>query len=127
MNSISNHKINAVVPFSNKFGSLELVVVSSLMRVSDISLEKCEAVQHNTFSIDDAEKIALITGNNGIQIGAAIGNLNEAYLVLHQGSSHAYLCRVNILSFHLDGDTTPEQQIAYMAKMKSQYHRAAMM
>lgn len=115
----TNFPVNAVIPFSNHFGKLEMTVMSGPMAIKDISFDKCKVVRDNTFSLDDAEKIALITENKSIQIGFCTHDYELGYVVLHDGPSTGYLCRANIIDFVLDDDITPAQQINTMAKYQS--------
>jgi hypothetical protein len=85
------------VHFSNEFGVVELVPVMEFMTISNIN-KTHPMVQQNSFDLETAEKIALITENKGIQI-CCILELNTAYLVLHNSSSTAAICKVIIKSF----------------------------
>jgi hypothetical protein len=83
--------------YENRYGSLEVEVLESYREVSGI-LSK-DVAEHLFFSVDDAEKIALITGNNDVQICFAAYNRSKAFLIHHKEASLAAVCRVSNLNY----------------------------
>ena len=72
------------------------------MPVKDIKKTHPQA-QANTFDLDTAEKIALITENRRVQICPHLFPVDGlAYLILHDSPSTAAICSVNIEAFVCD-------------------------
>lgn len=86
------------VRFTNRFGSVSLTPVSDFMPVGRITKNHPVAQAH-AFDMDAAEKIALITGNRGIQICVHYPLDGLAYVVLHDSPSSASICKVDIDAF----------------------------
>ena len=103
------------VRYSNRFGSVEISPVSEVMDVSSICKSNPVAVA-NEFTISDAEKIALITGNDGVQICPHFFPVTgRAYLILHYSSSTASVCSVRIESFTVSEE--PSKIISGLARV----------
>lgn len=87
--------------FSNPYGSLEVSPRTPLMPIKDI---RSEIVPEDCWlSVDEAEKIALIISNEGIQMCFKNGLF---YLILHTGPSLGAIYQVRNLEFH--SDETPQ-------------------
>ena len=94
------------IKFANKYGSLELEVVTYYKEVSTI--HSIDVDPSLLFSIDDAEKIALITGNKGIQICFVASDRSKAFLIHHKEASLAAVCRVSSLNYTSGKNPTKE-------------------
>ena len=87
------------VRMSNRFGSVVLTPVTEFMAVGLIRKTHPQAVA-NTFDLDTAEKLALITENRRIQICPHFFPIDGlAYVVLHDSTSTAAICSVTIENF----------------------------
>lgn len=82
--------------YKNKYGFLEFEVVSPYVAVSTI-LSK-NVPEDLFFDIDQAEQIALITGNRGIQLCVS-HDRKRMFLIKHSSPSQAALCRVTRVDF----------------------------
>lgn len=82
--------------YKNKYGSLELEVVSNYQDVSKIRSKDQDPSLF--FSIDQAEQIALITGNRGIQL-CVTQDHKQMFVIHHQSSGVAAVCRVTKIEF----------------------------
>lgn len=101
---------------SNEFGSLTLTPVTPAMPVSEISWRQCPAARNNAISLEQAEQVALITENRGIQIGADwVNGGTDSYVILHETPNTAAICKVDIHSFQANDGMTPAEQIAVLA------------
>ena len=83
---------------SNEFGTITFKLVTDHIAVKNINYQM-SAVQANDFDIKTAEKIALITGNKGIQIGFAYPLNGRAYMLMHNTPSTAAICHVSVVDF----------------------------
>lgn len=83
--------------YENKYGRLELEIIDQYKRVSDLKSKEFDPTCF--FTIDESEKIALITENNGIQLGFAFWDHTKAFVIHHESSSIAVLCRIVSLEF----------------------------
>lgn len=94
--------MNSQHSFENKYGKLVLQVVGPYQEVS--TLHSKEFDKSCFFTIDEAEKIALITGNAGIQLGFPMWDPTHktAYVIHHSSASVAALCRIVSLEFVKD-------------------------
>jgi hypothetical protein len=92
--------------YENEYGCLEIEVVGEYQRVAAIESNNFDAGCF--FTIDEAEKIALITGNRGIQLGFPSFDLKKAYVLYHQSPSVAAVCRVVRLDFGKGINATKE-------------------
>jgi hypothetical protein len=83
--------------YKNKYGCLEIEIVGPYQKVSTI---RCKDIDERySFDMDTAKKIALITENNRVQLCFSSGNLNKVFLVHHQSSSMAAVCKIVSLDF----------------------------
>ena len=80
--------------YRNRYGSLSLAVVSDFLKVSEIN-DSIVADEYR-ITLDQAEQIALITGNRSIQIGLC----PKPYIVWHLNVSHACICKISSLYFY---------------------------
>lgn len=111
-------KVGDVINYKNEFGELNLRIVGEFVDVSKI-LSSDPMVKENSFSLDDAEKIALITDNNGIQLSFDMKN-GSSFVIAHQSGSVAAICKAEIVSFKCNFDT-PAEQIDAIYKSGSEY------
>ena len=96
------------VSFSNSYGTVSVTPVTEFMAVSGIRKTHAQA-KANTFSLDDAEKIALITENRKIQICPHFMPMDGlAYLILHDSPSTAAICKVEIKNFSCNKSAADE-------------------
>jgi len=82
---------------TNKYGQFEFAVISHYQDVSKMSSVNFDPSCF--FGIEEAEKIALITGNKDIQLGFASWDRSKAFLLHHQSSSLAALCKIVSINF----------------------------
>lgn len=105
--------MSQIVNFENEFGSLQVSLITEFMPVGKISREIPE-VSGNMFDLNTAEKIALITGNQKVQICMCYP-LNElGYMVYHRNSQEAAVCKVDSIQFSCK--VPPAEQIELMAR-----------
>jgi len=91
---------------ANKYGDFEFEVIS---HYQDVTKMHSSAFNPDCFfGIDDAEQIALITGNKDIQLGFASWDRSKAFLLHHQSANQAALCKIVSLNFHKDINATKE-------------------
>ena len=83
--------------YENKYGRLEFKIVAPYQKVSTINSKDID--DSLFFTIDDAEKIALITENRHIQIVFCYPNLKKAYLLHHSSCSVCAPCKIISLDF----------------------------
>lgn len=101
--------LKSAVRFANRFGVAEITPVTESMPIGDIRKTHPMALA-NTFDIETAEQIALITENRRIQICPRFDPMDGmAYLVLHDSPSSASICSVKVLEFVCG--TTPAKMI----------------
>jgi hypothetical protein len=75
--------------FTNKYGTLQLELISDVKSIGSLGRVK-DIDDDSVFSIDEAEKVALITGNEGIQIAFDVLN-NRCGVIVHEtGSTGAW-------------------------------------
>lgn len=99
--------------YENKYGFLELEVVGDYKPVETIySRDVSEAC---LFTIDEAEQIALITGNFGIQISFASPNFKRAFVIRHESFGIAAVCRIKRLMF--DGAINAQEELESFPKI----------
>lgn len=82
--------------YHNEYGTVELTPITEHLPIGDIHFQ-LTAVQENLLSLDEAEQIALISENAGIQI--AIHLSGAAYVILHDGPRHGAVCHCHIVSW----------------------------
>lgn len=89
------------VHYQNEYGELTLEPVSDLLHVSKV-LSDDPLVRENMFSFEDAEWIALITDNRGIQLSISrADNYQKGYVVIHESPSMVRIAKATILSRNL--------------------------
>ncbi|HAY3553782.1 hypothetical protein [Elizabethkingia meningoseptica] len=92
--------------YKNKYGSLKLIPVSDLMKVSNI--KGVDIDKKYKFDINTAEKVALITENYDTQISFGFPITNHAYIIKHESSSTGYICELSELNFKEEINATKE-------------------
>lgn len=95
--------------YENRYGRLVTEVTGEYQRASGISCKKLGLDDSYFFSIDDAEKIALITDNRGIQIAPMVER-RAAYLIHHKTGKIAAVCKVVSLDW-FDQNIIAEKEI----------------
>lgn len=85
------------ITYQNKYGFLEFEVIEAYREVATIHSKDLQ--QDVFFEIDDAEKIALITENKGIQLSVNQGH-TKMFLIHHKTSNIAAVCRVIKIDFN---------------------------
>lgn len=83
--------------YKNKYGSLTLELAGPYQAVSSIHSKDVDP--QLLFSIDEAEKIALITGNVDIQLCFCSADRSKAFVIHHQSGSVAAVCKLVNLDF----------------------------
>lgn len=96
------------VKFKNEFGALTLTPVTGFMPVSQIS-SKHPLAAESSFDMETAEKVALITGNRGIQLVLHYPLNNKAFVVLHDSPATAAICSASLEEFQCTG--TPAEML----------------
>lgn len=79
------------VRYSNQYGEVELSFATGLMNVADM-----QPMSEHLITLEDAENVAVITGNRNIQIG--IIDRERCYVVFHESPSTGYVCKVNSIN-----------------------------
>lgn len=100
--------------YGNKYGQLEIEVIDLYKNVSEFCSK--DFPEYCFFALEQAEQIALITGNRGIQISFTFDKHNgfyKAYLVHHESPSRAALCRIVSLVF--DSKINAAEELSYLA------------
>ncbi|HFI4796489.1 TPA: hypothetical protein ACGQK4_002208 [Elizabethkingia anophelis] len=92
--------------YKNKYGSLKLIPVSDLMKVSNI--KGIDIDKKYKFDINTAEKVALITENYDTQMSFGFPITNQAYIIKHESSSTGYICELSDLNFNEEVNATNE-------------------
>jgi hypothetical protein len=93
--------------YANDYGRARLTPVTAYLPLAE--LPKAHQMADNCFfSVDDAERLALITGNHRIQCAFAMDR-TAFYVVHHNSSDTAALCRMQIEYFACD--QSPQAEI----------------
>lgn len=105
------------VKYTNEYGNLTIKPVGDF-----VPHKEFESVYHDKkiifcISLDDAEKIALITGNDGIQIAFKYPNLNYAYIVMYDENGNLSLA--NIVSFYFKDNIDATKELERLNKIKA--------
>jgi len=79
--------------FQNEYGTAELTPVTDYMPISAINA-RIPAVQTSLMTLEQAEQLAVISDNVGIQIVVRLNG--SAYVILHNGPSQGAVCRCDI-------------------------------
>lgn len=98
--------------YENKYGRLEIEIISPYKDVSKMYSKDFD--ESCFFTLDEAEKIALITGNRDIQL--CFSRMNDSYrvaLLHHKSSSSAALCKISNLEF--DSAVNPAKELDWPA------------
>jgi hypothetical protein len=89
----------SILTYKNKYGYLEFEVIENYR---DISTIHSKDLQDNLFfEIEVAEHIALITENRDIQLSVTY-DPKKMFLIHHQSSSVAAVCRITKIEFNSD-------------------------
>lgn len=104
--------MSQVVKFENKFGSLQVSLVTDFMSVGKISRDMPE-VSGNMFDMETAEKIALITENKNVQLCMCYPLNGLGYMVYHRNGKEAAVCKIDSILYSCD--VSPAEQIERMA------------
>lgn len=99
------------IDFENKYGSATIEIVGEFKNIKDIQRVK-DLPKDLTFSIDDAEKLALISENRYIQITFDSTNLRNAAVIVHSSPSIVALGKLTNLNFVKGFDATEELRIS---------------
>ena len=94
--------------FQNKYGSIIVHRISEFRPVKGYSTETHPEILENSFSIDDAEKIALITENNGAIVSTCFPRMDRAFLVVYADKSTIALCTFTLESFSCEQSPAEE-------------------
>jgi hypothetical protein len=92
--------MNKTFKYTNEYGKLILSSVSNFydnMKMFESNVNREEKI-NNSFNIDDAEKIALITHNKDIQIGFFFPLNGLAYIIVYDNKKLA-LGKIEHLNF----------------------------
>ena len=111
--------MSELINFKNEFGTLSVSLVTDFLAVRDIN-RNIKSVSDNLFDMETAEKIALITGNKRIQLVMCYPLNGQCYMVYHQGSSLAAVCKIESMDFHCD--RAPAAQIDLMYQQQRNQH-----
>lgn len=101
--------------YKNSYGVVEFEVVGPYQSVSGMWAKDFD--QSCAFSLDDAEKIALITGNRHIQMVFPMWAKDKSFLIHHESSGSAALCRVTKIQF--DSDVKPADELDRLNSLQS--------
>lgn len=107
--------------YSNKFGVLELEPVTKFMPVSEINRDSVPEIEDVLVSIDDAEKVTLITENRRAYMSFCYPSLPEdraTFALKYSCRNRAAVCRINIKRFETAGNISAREQIESMAPKK---------
>jgi hypothetical protein len=122
MSSQSHHSWSepeAIKPYvhSNNFGRAIFTPVSPFLPVSEITTGNLPIINDVLVSLDDAEKVTLITGNNRGVISICFPLLPEktCFGLQYSCPSRAAVCRIDIEQFHTNDNTTAETKIKQLA------------
>ncbi len=97
-----------MINYQNKYGKATLTPVSEVLRVSEVSYAKMpKLIEQVKLSIDQAEKLALITENNKIQIAFPMGK-KLCYVLHHLTPSTVQICSVEMDYIEVQGMTPAE-------------------
>ena len=87
-----------VLDFKNRFGLLKLALLTDVMPVRDIRGTNIDNI--HKFPIDQAEQVALITDNRGIQISTVKADGQWLfYIVVHDSPSTGAVARVETIAY----------------------------
>ena len=107
------------IQFENQYGKATLTPVTPFMAVRAISAARCPEARAHSIDMEMAEQLALITGNDGIQI--CFSSFDVIYVIAHDTPRTAAICAVTIQSFSCEA-ATPAEQLVNCAKRLSCQH-----
>lgn len=106
-----------MLKYENKYGTLELEIVSDYQNVSSIHSKNLSPDLF--FNITTAEKIALISGNEDIQLSVTF-DAKKMFVIHHKSSNVAAVCRVKSINYTYD--VTPQLELARPNPYGQIYH-----
>lgn len=83
--------------FQNQYGKLVVEKYSETMPVTGWKVS--DFPDDIKFDVNVAEQIALITGNNKVQLCCSIENVNSYLLFVHETSSTGFITRINGIEY----------------------------
>ena len=105
--SLTSISTNRDVVYANHYGRARLIPVTDYVAL-DALPKSADILDECFFSVEDAERLTLITNNYGIQ--CALSTQRRAfYVVHHSGPSTAALCRMVIE--HFECSQSPQAEI----------------
>lgn len=93
--------------FSNKYGTLVLEPISEVKKISELGRVK-DVPEEHLFTMDEAEKIVLITGNDGVQIAMEYPMTGRASVIIHETGSTGAWAKIVKLEFADSVNATQE-------------------
>lgn len=105
--------------YQNKYGRAELTPVTQLMPVQAISVASCPEARANSIDLEQAEQLALITDNHGIQV--CFASFDVIYVIAHETARTAAICAVRIEAFQCEAANACEQLANEAKRMTSQH------
>ena len=122
MNQVKNSQWSApevLEPYhySNRFGEVTFTPVTDFMPIGDISIDKIPAIKDVLISMDDAEKVTLVTENRRGYVSFCFPFLegNTCFGLQYSCPNRAAVCRIDILESKTDNGMTAQEQIDLMA------------
>lgn len=103
--------------YSNEYGSLTLIPISDFvenMKTFESTVTREDKIRYS-FDCDQAEKMALITHNAGIQISFFFPIDNRAYVIVYDDNGRLALGRVEKLIF--TSDVNPAEELDMLNNM----------
>lgn len=104
--------------FQNRYGRAVLTPVTPVMPLNDIDSSGPE-VTDNCINFEQAEQLALISGNRGIQI--CFASFEKIYVIAHETSNTAAVCSVRIEAFQCEAANACEQLANEAKRMTSEH------
>lgn len=105
--------------YENQYGRAVLTPVTPYMTVAEISAAKCPEAAEHSIDMEMAEQLALITGNDGVQI--CFASFDVIYVLAHDTPRTAAICAVKIDKFSCEGSTPAEELVMCAKRMSFQY------
>ena len=107
------------IQFENQYGKATLTPVTPFMAVGAICAAKCPEAKVHSIDMEVAEQLALITGNDGIQI--CFASFDVIYVIAHDTPRTAAICAVRIDAFSCECSTPSEELVMCTKRMSFQY------
>ena len=104
--------------YSNQYGSIALELITEYVPVSSFRSSQ-SIVKENSFDVETAEKITLLTEHIRTQVCFHYPFTGLAYLLLHNSPDKAALCKVSNIKFECT--RTAQEQIEYCHKRNNYY------